>query len=168
MQRPDVTKNIHDLVDHGRAFMSRLRLRAALATLGILAATWAIIALLAVSWVPMVGVAVVAFAVSITKVTARLARPTCMSCGHDLSDTPLGAHGATCPACGSVYNPAPIDSTSHLAQLAASAGLNEPAEAIGPDATGPDATGPDAIGASDAAGTDDSRLGSEPASSARA
>ncbi|MBA4120746.1 MAG: hypothetical protein C0513_08650 [Isosphaera sp.] len=142
--RPDTIKNIHGLVDHGRAFMSRLRLRAALATLGIAAATWAIIVLLAVSWIPAVGVAVVAVAVSITKVTARLARPTCMSCGDDLTDIPLGAHGATCPSCGSVYNPTPLDHpphASHMAQLADAADFSDPADPTDLDSSASDQPG---------------------------
>ncbi|CAN5717540.1 hypothetical protein BH11PLA1_BH11PLA1_11390 [soil metagenome] len=86
----------------GRSLMSRVRLRAAFFTLGIVAATWAAILLTSFAWAPIVGVAAVAVAVSVSKATKVLRRPVCLQCGHDLSGQTPTTYGIHCPACGSL------------------------------------------------------------------
>jgi len=95
------------LVDTGQAWISRLRLRALVWILGIALATTAMVLLTSVSWVPVVGVAVAAAAMSINKVASRLSKPTCWSCGHDLSAQPVNNWGAACPTCGALNQPRP-------------------------------------------------------------
>ena len=95
------------LVDTGRAWISSLRLRALIWVVGIALATTAAILLTSASWVPVVGVAIAAAAVSINKVAAKLSKPVCWGCGHDLTGVPVGEHGGLCPNCGSVHQPRP-------------------------------------------------------------
>ncbi len=103
----DVHPAVASLVDQGTAWISRLRLKAFLWVLMIAAAAWATVALTSIAWVPVVGVAAVAAAVSINKIASRLTSPVCMSCGEDLSARPVGAHGIACPACGAIHMPRP-------------------------------------------------------------
>ncbi|TVQ32648.1 MAG: hypothetical protein EA376_04605 [Phycisphaeraceae bacterium] len=67
-----------------------------LATVGVIS--------LSPSWaaLPLVGVAVYAFTVSVNKVSHRLAQPSCWTCGHDLAAQPTGEYGVACPDCGSL------------------------------------------------------------------
>jgi len=89
---------------------SRIRLRLLALVIGVPLATVGVISL-SPSWaaLPLVGMAVYAFTVSVNKVSHRLAQPTCWTCGHDLSAQPLGDYGVACPDCGSL--------NQHLARL---------------------------------------------------
>lgn len=62
---------------------------------------------------PVIGVTVAAVAVTVHKMTHRLAGQACLSCGKDLVDEPVGIHGVICPDCGAVAHPSP----GHLARL---------------------------------------------------
>ena len=112
------------LVDTGAAWISRLRLKALFWVLAIALAAWATVALTSIAWVPIVGVAAVAAAVSINRLAERLSHPTCWSCGTDLRGRPLGEHGAVCPSCGALHMPLPDAAGRHA--LAAS--QNDPSE----------------------------------------
>jgi hypothetical protein len=91
-----------------RPYFSRIRLRALAWLLGIALATFATVALSPVSWVPVVFGAVAAAAVSLSKTAQRLDKPTCLECGTDLSNEPVGAHGTICRECGAVNQPQPF------------------------------------------------------------
>jgi DNA-directed RNA polymerase subunit RPC12/RpoP len=108
------------LVDQGTAWISRLRLKALLWMLAIAAAAWATVMLTSVAWVPVVGVAAVAAAVSINKLAHRLtlASPVCMHCGQDLAGRPVGEHGIACPSCGAIHMPRPNQAALPPAVLA--------------------------------------------------
>jgi hypothetical protein len=86
-------------------WIRRLRYRALAWFLAILLAAVATVAFAGVPWLPLAGVAFAAVAMSVSKLTARLARPTCNSCGTDLGGEPVGAHGIQCPSCGAVCTP---------------------------------------------------------------
>lgn len=90
-----------------RPYFSRIRLRALAWLLGIALASFATLALSPISWVPVVFSAVAVAAVSLSKTAHRLAKPTCLECGSDISDEPIGAHGAICRECGAVNQPQP-------------------------------------------------------------
>jgi hypothetical protein len=92
-----------------RAYFSRIRLRALAWLLGIALASVATVALSGVSWIPIVFGAVAAAAVSLSKTAQRLGRPTCLECGADLSNEPVGTHGIICRHCGAVNQPQPSD-----------------------------------------------------------
>lgn len=77
--------------------------------LGIALASFATVALSPISWVPVVMGAVAAAAVSLSQTASRLGKPTCLDCGNDLSDQPVGTHGTICNACGAVNQPQPTD-----------------------------------------------------------
>jgi hypothetical protein len=82
----------------------------ALAYVGaICLAAAAAIAFTSAPWLPIVGAAFVTAAVSVSKLTTRLLKPTCMDCGRDLSGEPFSTHGIACPDCGSVQMPSLID-----------------------------------------------------------
>ena len=51
---------------------------------------------------PIVGVAVAALALVVSRVTSGLTETICLGCGVDLKDLPRGEHGTICPGCGSV------------------------------------------------------------------
>jgi predicted RNA-binding Zn-ribbon protein involved in translation (DUF1610 family) len=89
----------------GRAWISLLRLRALLWVVGIATATTAAIVLTSVSWVPLLGVAMAAVAMSLNSVGAKLSKPTCMTCGEDLSGRPVAEQGVPCPKCGGLNLP---------------------------------------------------------------
>lgn len=93
-------QQLTQLVESGRAWLSRLRLRALLVAVFFAAAGWAIIALTTLAWLPVVGVALAATAVSVNKVAGSLGRQTCIHCGHSLADVPATANGLPCPSCG--------------------------------------------------------------------
>jgi hypothetical protein len=92
-----------ELMDTGRGWLGRLRLRAFTWVLGIGIATAAVILFTPISWVPAVGVAVAAAVVTMSKIADRLDKPTCYACGHDLQNQPDGEHGIRCPSCGGLH-----------------------------------------------------------------
>lgn len=51
---------------------------------------------------PVVGVAVAAVALAINGVAARLETTSCLACGADLADQPVGIRGRLCPKCGAI------------------------------------------------------------------
>jgi hypothetical protein len=77
--------------------------------LAIIVAAVATVALTGLPWLPVAGAAAVTLAVSVSKLTTRLLKPTCMSCGLDLSGEPVGMQGIACPGCGSVQMPSLVD-----------------------------------------------------------
>jgi hypothetical protein len=95
------------------AWITRRKYRAVASVAAIAIAAMISIALFAMPWAPVVGVAVAAAAVSVSKLTSRLVEPTCLACGHDLTSEPAGVHGIACPSCGSVNSPSFV----HLARL---------------------------------------------------
>lgn len=99
------------LVDTGQAWISRLRVKALAWILGIALAAIAMVSFVGGAWVPVVGVALAAAAVSVHRIAAGLDRPRCMNCGHDMSDKVVGMHGVPCPKCGSLHHPLPPDAT---------------------------------------------------------
>lgn len=90
---------------HTRAWIGSLKLRALVWIAAIALATIATIVLAGVPAWPAVGVAVAAACVSVGKLTSKLVSPTCLECGCDLSDQPVGLQGIACPTCGSVNSP---------------------------------------------------------------
>ena len=98
---------LSQLAQTGRSFIGGLRLRAFIWVLGIALCTFAAVTFGAISWIPAVGVAVAAAAMSLNKLAARLSRPTCMGCGHDLSGQVLATWGRVCPECGALEMPRP-------------------------------------------------------------
>ena len=90
-------------------WISGLKIKTALWLVTISLATFASIALAGLPWIPVVSVAVAAAAVSVSKITHRLATLTCLSCGHDLTDQPVTAQGIACPGCGAVRSPGLVE-----------------------------------------------------------
>jgi phosphotransferase system glucose/maltose/N-acetylglucosamine-specific IIC component len=90
-------------------WIRRARFRALAYVLAITLAAAATIAFGGVPWLPVVGAAVVTAAVSMSKLTTKLLKPTCMECGRDLSGEPIGMQGIACPDCGSVQMPNLVD-----------------------------------------------------------
>lgn len=110
------------LKHRGLTWMSRIRLRAIVFVIGIpLAALGAIS--IGPGWLalPLVGVAVAAVTMSLSKIGHRVDERVCWTCGSDLSGEPAGEHGVACPTCGSLqqHNPslAEIDTSSESEDL---------------------------------------------------
>ncbi|MBL8764303.1 MAG: hypothetical protein JNM07_08540 [Phycisphaerae bacterium] len=89
-------------------WIDRIKMWTAVWVIGIAAASVSMIAWAGLPLLPVVGVAVAAFVVSFNKTANRLDRPTCLSCGYDLSGEPVGDHGAACPTCGAVNPRRPL------------------------------------------------------------
>jgi hypothetical protein len=87
------------------AWIYRTKLKVLAWVLGITLAAIGSISLAGIPWLPAVGVAFAAAAMSVGKATGRLNRLTCLSCGRDLSDHPIGVHGIACTDCGAVNQP---------------------------------------------------------------
>ncbi len=94
-----------DATARTRAWIGSLKVRALVWIAAILLATIATIVFAGVPAWPAVGVAVAAACVSVGKITTKLLKPTCLECGCDLSDQPVGLQGIACPTCGSVNSP---------------------------------------------------------------
>lgn len=89
-------------------WLGRIRLRVVVFVIGIpLAAVGAIS--LGPTWLalPLLGVAVAAVTMTVSRLTERLDAHTCWTCGHDLAGEPPHEHGIVCPDCGSLnqHNP---------------------------------------------------------------
>jgi len=98
------------------AYIARTKLKVLAWLLGITLATIGSVSLAGLPLLPMLGVAVAAVAVSISKATGRLGKPTCYHCGTDLSDEPVGTHGVVCTHCGSIHMRQPAEDPSHDAE----------------------------------------------------
>lgn len=85
-------------------WIDRLKLKA-LAYLAAIGLAVVVVSAAGVMLWPVIGVAVAAAVVSVSKVAQRLDQPTCLSCGTDLADQPIGTHGVACPTCGSIHQP---------------------------------------------------------------
>jgi len=88
---------------HGMTWRSKLKLRAWVFVVG---APLAVAGMISVSpvWLtlPLVGVAVAAVTVTVTKVGGWLNQPRCWTCGTDLVDEDPTEHGVVCPSCGAL------------------------------------------------------------------
>jgi hypothetical protein len=87
------------------AWISRVKYRALALIAALVLATVGTIAFVGAPWLPVVGVAVAAACVTISKMTRSLLQPTCLECGCDLSVQPVSVQGIACPDCGSVNTP---------------------------------------------------------------
>lgn len=96
------------LFQKGWTWLAKLRLRAAVAVIGIPLAFFGIFTV-GLGWValPVVGLTVAAVSVTMNKLGQRFDRVTCWTCGEDLAKEPAGVHGVICPCCGSLnqHNP---------------------------------------------------------------
>ncbi len=98
-------KRVRQTLGRGLSLMSRLRISAVFYTLVIIGATWGVIILMSGAWIPVIGVACVAVAMSVNKATNILKRPVCLDCGGDLSNQPNTLYGLACPGCGTLTLP---------------------------------------------------------------
>lgn len=95
--------SIPAVVDSGRAYLSRMRLRALGWTLGFGLAAAAVIVWTPIGWIPAVGVAVCAAVVTMSRMAISLDKPTCYSCGTSLAGLSDGPQGIACPSCGALH-----------------------------------------------------------------
>lgn len=105
-------------VQSGKAWLSSLRLRAFVWTLLIGVAAWVVLAFTAMAWLPIVGVALAATAVSVNKVASGLHRTTCIHCGADLSGHSPSQYGVPCPHCGGLHQLIPHETRADPAEQA--------------------------------------------------
>ena len=85
------------------SWRSRLKLRALVIAIAVPLAVLSAISF-SPAWLtlPLVGVAVAAVTVTVSRIGQLLIEPTCWTCGHDLSAEPDTEHGVVCPECGSL------------------------------------------------------------------
>lgn len=94
---------IEHLVDTGRGYFGRVRVKAFTLVAGIGLAAAALILWTGVAWVAVVPVAVAAAVMAVSRVGHRLTQPVCYNCGKSLSGIAAGEHGILCPGCGSLH-----------------------------------------------------------------
>lgn len=99
------------------AYIARTKLKVLAWMLGITLATIGSVSLAGLPLLPMLGMAFAAAAMSISKATGRLGKPTCYHCGTDLSKEPVGTHGVVCTQCGSIHMHQPGDHSSQDAEV---------------------------------------------------
>jgi hypothetical protein len=58
--------------------------------------------------IPIVGMAVAAVTMTLSKMTQRLGQVTCWTCGADLSGAPESVVGVVCEECGAINQHRPI------------------------------------------------------------
>jgi|GEM_PF-1399353 len=85
--------------------MHRIRLRVLAVLVGLALAGIGAVSFAAVPIWTVVGVAVAAAAVAVNTMASRIGQETCLACGADLSNEPIGAYGVICPECGSLTEP---------------------------------------------------------------
>jgi hypothetical protein len=108
-------QRVSSLVHSGQAWISTLRYKALAWVLGIMLAAVATVSFIGGGWVPVLGVALAAAAVSVHRLAAGLDRPRCMQCGTGLDGQPGSAYGVVCPACGGVNHPRSLgDGDDHI------------------------------------------------------
>ena len=90
--------------DRGMTWLGKMRLRAAVAVVGIPLVVFSVVSLSAWITIPLVTAAV---AVTVSTFGARFETSTCWTCGEDLANEDAGVHGVICPRCGSLnqHNP---------------------------------------------------------------
>lgn len=93
----------------GLSWLRTLRLKVLAYTIIIPLAAWGAIAL-SPAWaaIPLVGVAVAAVTMTVSKMTMKLGRVTCWTCGADLSGSPESPVGVICDGCGSINQHRPM------------------------------------------------------------
>ena len=91
-------------ISRGMTWLGRIRLRLAVYIIGIPLAVAGVVSI-GPAWIvlPLVGVAFAAVTMSVNHLAGRMSRPTCFTCGHDLTGEPEGVHGVVCPDCGSLH-----------------------------------------------------------------
>lgn len=109
-------------------WIRRARYRALAFTLAILLAAAATIVFTGAPWLPVVGAALVTAAATVSKLTTKLLKPTCLCCGRDLSGEPIGIQGIACPNCGSIQMPNLVDLARMEPPPAAADEADEPTE----------------------------------------
>lgn len=101
-KRKNRRESAEALVAGPRAWILRARYKAFAYAAAIAVGAFATITVIGAPWLPVVGVAMAALAVSVSNLTKGLAEPRCLSCGMGLENEPKGVHGVICPSCGAV------------------------------------------------------------------
>lgn len=93
----------HGLVHLGMSWVNKLRLRVIVFVIGIPLAAFGAITL-GPAWLtlPLVGVAVAAVTMTVSKLTSRMNAHVCLTCGGSLAGEPPHEHGVMCRACGAL------------------------------------------------------------------
>jgi len=94
---------LEHLVDTGRGYFGRMRMKALSIAVGIALAATALVLWTPLGWVPVVGIAVWAAVVAVNRTGHRLTEPVCYHCGKELKGLPDGEHGILCPGCGALH-----------------------------------------------------------------
>ncbi|MEM1422367.1 MAG: hypothetical protein AAGH64_00030 [Planctomycetota bacterium] len=91
-------------IERGMTWLGKMRLRAAVAVIGIPLVCFSVLSMSAWITIPLVSVAV---AVTVSTFGARFETSTCWTCGTDLANEDAGVHGVICPKCGALnqHNP---------------------------------------------------------------
>lgn len=84
------------------SWLQKVRLRVLAYALGLVLAAVAISSALTIPAWPVVGVAVAAAVLMMNRTASKLADHTCLGCGRDIAELPIGEHGKVCPECGAI------------------------------------------------------------------
>ena len=101
--RRKLPPTLEQLMDSGRGYFGRVRVKVFSVVLGIALATVAVVLWTPLGWLPATGLAVAAAIVAVNRAGHRLTEPVCYQCGMELKGQPDGEHGILCPGCGALY-----------------------------------------------------------------
>ncbi len=87
------------------SWLHKTWLRVLALTFGVVLTAFTLVSLAAAPVWPVVGVAVAAAALMWNGVTSRLDTPTCLGCGHKLTDQTGSQYGIECRECGLLNEP---------------------------------------------------------------
>ena len=94
---------LEQLVDTGRGYFGRVRVKVFSLVLGIGLAAAALVVWTSLSWIPVTGIALAAAIVAVHRAGHRLVEPVCYNCGQELKGLPDGEYGILCPGCGALH-----------------------------------------------------------------
>lgn len=103
-----MTDHEHRTIWQRLTWHGKVKVRAFVWAIGIPLAAWGAI-ILSPAWLtlPVIGVALTALGVSVSKVTRHVDQAVCWTCGADLSAEDAFEHGLVCPKCGALNQHGP-------------------------------------------------------------
>ncbi len=87
--------------------LAKARLKAFGVLIGVGVAAFSVISIAALPMAAVVGVAITAVAVAVSKIGAQFDQAVCHSCGENLQGQRAGAYGVICPNCGALSEVSP-------------------------------------------------------------
>lgn len=85
-----------------KGFLDKIRTRVLWVSVGTLATALGVVVLAAAPVWPVVGAAVVGWALAVSTLAKNWQPSRCYGCGTSIAEAPIGSHGSICPTCGAI------------------------------------------------------------------